>query len=204
MTYQYQLDSGSWTTLPTTHDSDNEQDVATISGLTTGTDYSVRFRNVSANGNGDPSEATTVTPFHTMSAPLNVTATPKASSLLVTWEPPADAVDLQGFYVRATPGTDPNAVGEYYECPQQLSGTDRSCLIGVRAGTRYSVTVWAGNQGPSQPATITSDVVNAASVPSSVPTADGPLNTPKGAVSSVVAGSSVTLTGSWWSTRPAT
>src|SRR3978361_2400795 len=104
-------------------------------------------------------------------------ATPKASSVLVTWDAPADAPGLEGYYVRAMRGADSDGTGEYYECPAlPLDASDHSCLIGVRAGERYKVEVWASNQGPGQPAyATTTDAVKAASVPSSVPKADAPL-----------------------------
>jgi hypothetical protein len=194
MTYEYKLGTAGWAVLPTTDG--NWGPEGHLTGLLNDHEYTVQVRAVSDAGTSDPSEPATFTPYHRLSAPTHVTATPGPSSITISWEPPVGATGVQGYRASALPGTDPQSNSGEIDC-KPLDASARSCLIGVPAGKRYSVVVGAFNAGPGEPsAFVVTPVIKAAVVPSSAPKADAPLKTDKGAISSAPAGSKVTLTGS--------
>ncbi len=65
-------------------------DGGTISGLTNGTEYSVRIAAVNAAGRGMWSNALTATPIAAPDAPSAVTVVPGDGSAAVSWQPPAE------------------------------------------------------------------------------------------------------------------
>jgi hypothetical protein len=188
---QYSLDGGSWTTVSTDNQGDFQYS-GEITGLTTGHTYSVRFRFVTSDGNGQPSDATTAAPAGP--APTNVQATVAEGSIHITWAPPADPTGVVGYAAWALPGAQPQSDDGLVECPA-MDASARECTIIVPAGRVYSVSVVALSPDRSLWATLVTDSVPAPSAPATVPTGSGPLSTPSGAISGLAQGSTVTLTG---------
>ena len=77
--YQYRMNGGSWTSLGTTGNS------AGIGGLTNGVTYSVQIRSVNEAGVSFNSNAVSVVPATTPSAPVLNSATPGDGSLAMSW-----------------------------------------------------------------------------------------------------------------------
>ena len=195
MHYEYSVGGGPWTTLPTTVDPDTGGDLGEIHGLVNDHTYSVRVRDVSAFGASDPTDPQDVTPYHQILAPQHVKATLGASSILLTWDAPADPAGIQGYEAWAIPGVNIQSNAGQITC-HPLKAAARSCLIGVRAGSRYTVGVAAFGANRGEPAFLETATVPAAAIPPSAPVATAPLTTDKGSMSSLPAGGSVTLTGS--------
>ena len=195
--WEYQLSGGSWQTLETTGTGDGPR-TATIPGLTNGQQYSVKVHATSASGPGADSDPVTVTPAHTIAAPTNVTATAQPAAVLVTWEPPVGEAGIVGYSIEAYPQSgDENSTPTMGRC--ETDADARSCLVGVQAGTNYAIAVSAVASGdnygtPSDP--VFSELVPGPTVPSSAPTASGPLTTDHGAVSDLTTGQQITVTGS--------
>ncbi|HEY7905737.1 MAG TPA: fibronectin type III domain-containing protein, partial [Wenzhouxiangella sp.] len=80
--YEYQLNGGDWAAF----DPAITSSPATITGLTNGTDYSVKLRAVTDGGGGDASNAKTGNPFAAPSAPQNVVVISRPGGFQVVWD----------------------------------------------------------------------------------------------------------------------
>ena len=80
--FEYQLDGGDWTTAPTA------TSPFTISGLTTGHDYSVRIRATSSAGTGEASPPVTAVPHTSPPAPSALSAVSADASAVLSWTAP--------------------------------------------------------------------------------------------------------------------
>jgi hypothetical protein len=187
---EYSLDGGSWTGV----DTDNQGDFqysGTITGLETGKTYSVQFRFTTAGGgHTEASAATTGTPV--LSAPTDLRAAVGTSSILISWSPPAgaDAAAVTGYRAWAIP-TGAQSDADVVVCPE-MDAAARTCLLGVPAGTVYSVGVAATNGASAF--LDTGVAVPAAAISATLPTSNGTL-TSSDADGKVVAGEQVTISG---------
>ena len=80
--FEYQLDGGSWTTAPTA------TSPFTISGLTTGHEYSVRIRAIGAGGTGEASPLVTAVPHTAPPAPSSLSVVSADASAVLSWTAP--------------------------------------------------------------------------------------------------------------------
>jgi invasion protein IalB len=109
----------------------------TITGLVNGQDYIV---DVTANNNSGRSEevgSNTVTPRTTPSQPIQVKVTPGAGIIRVSWGAPASngGSAITSYVATATPGVNLTCTSAGLYCD----------IVGVNAGTSYSITVLATN-----------------------------------------------------------
>jgi Fibronectin type III domain len=173
--YQATVDDGAtWTTLGS-------------GGTINGTTYSVRVRAVNVAGPGPASVSTTAT-AGVPNVPAAVTVTPGTSSVVVSWQAPADnGVVVTGYTVTADPG------------PATCTTTGAlTCVLGGVAGTDYTVTVTANTaddvdstpSGSSAAATPTEPVVT--DTPPDTPLT---LTTDKGDISTAEPGQDLTIIG---------
>jgi hypothetical protein len=186
---EYSLDGGTWAAVDSTNQGDYQYE-GTISGLETGREYSVRFRFTTEGGPTEASAALTGTPV--LGAPTDLRAAVGTSSILISWAPPAgaDADDVDGYEAWAIP-TGAQSSADLVLCPEQDAAA-RSCLLGVPAGTVYSVGVAATN---GVAAFLDTGVeVPAAVAPATLPTGSGSV-LPAGASTTLTAGEPVTMTG---------
>jgi outer membrane protein OmpA-like peptidoglycan-associated protein len=84
--YEVSIDGGDWAPLTTTG---SDTLTALLTSLTNGTPYSIRVRAVNAVGNGAASDAASVTPAGTPSAPLSIRTSVHGTSVAITWQAPA-------------------------------------------------------------------------------------------------------------------
>ncbi|MCW2677478.1 MAG: Fibronectin type protein [Modestobacter sp.] len=192
--WQYSLDGGDWASFqPTAQEQYSAALTGVVTGLTNGTEYSVRVRGTNTVGGGAPSAAATGTPAQPSGAPTNVVVTAGAGSLKVIWSAPTAA------------GTYPIAGYEVYLSAGENGGNactttadDRTCLIGVESGHTYGIVVVPlddhGNPGAPS-GSVSSGTVPFPAEPATVPSADGTIQT-NDSDNAVTAGQDVTLTGS--------
>jgi hypothetical protein len=118
-------------------------------------------------------------------APTGVTATADASSVRVSWQPPAGGPAVGSYRVTAEPGS------------ASCTTTGLSCVLGGVAGTSYTITVTAlspsGVAGPG--ATGTTAAVAAPDVPASPPDTPLRLTTDKGEITTAAPGEELTVIG---------
>ena len=89
--YEYSVDSGSWTAVPS---SDASTVTHTVTSLTNGTSYTFQVRAVNANGDGAASDSVTATPVAAPTAPAKptgLTATAGDTEVTLTWTTPTTA-----------------------------------------------------------------------------------------------------------------
>ncbi|WP_433377045.1 fibronectin type III domain-containing protein [Actinoplanes sp. CA-142083] len=121
-------------------------------------------------------------------APTAVTATAGTSSVLVTWQPPADnGVAITGYRAVAVPG------------PASCTTTGAtSCVLGGTAGVSYRVFVVATSAGGVSPSSDYSNtaVPTAPAVATTPPATNVPLDTDRGQITTTKPGQDITLVGS--------
>ena len=178
MKYEYELNhSGSWS------DAWGTSSPVSITGLANGTSYSIRLRAVNTGGNSAESNAVSVTPFTTPSAPTLLDATPGDGSALIAFSPGDDGGD---------------AITRYeYELDYSGSWADfdpvgtssPASITGLTNGTSYSIRLRAVNTGgagaesspfsvtpflaPAEPTSLIATVGNTTVSISFTPGADG-------------------------------
>ena len=132
--YEVSLDGGEWAPLTTTG---TDTLTAVLTGLTNGTPYSVRVRAVNAVGNGAVSDASSVTPAGTPSAPRSVVADVHGTSATVSWQSPESdgGSPVTGYVVTADPGG----------ATCSTSGTTTCSVTDLQPGTTYTFHVTAQN-----------------------------------------------------------
>jgi LPXTG-motif cell wall-anchored protein len=182
--YQYSLDGGAWQSLVSGGEYQYEP---TITGLTNGTQYSVRVRMTTDRGASAPTAAKTVTPHHVPGAPANATATAGPGSITITWDPPAGESGITGYEAWAGPSGQQNS-GGVIMC-EGLTADSRSCVLTVQPGLVYEVGVRTLD---GDTAFVTTAKVPAAAT---LPKSDGEMKAPAGASAPLAPGESRTLTG---------
>jgi hypothetical protein len=196
--YEASVDGGdTWTALSTNPGTGGDEALyGSVSGLTNGTSYDVVVRATSVVGPSGASDPVSATPLAVIGEPTDVTTAVGASSIVISWQPPADDTGVTGYEAWAIPGADPQSSQGMVFCPA-MGAAARSCVLAVESGQQYSVGVAALGDGGARGSGsfIVTDVVPAATAPSSVPAADATLTTDKGAVSSLTAGQQVVLEG---------
>jgi YVTN family beta-propeller protein len=151
--YQYQLGSGSWT------DAVGTTSPISISGLTNGTNYSIKLRPVNSAGNGAASDAVSVTPRTNPSAPTSLVATPGDSSASVAFTAGADGGSSITNYEYQLNGS-----GSWFAfSPAVTSGP---VSIPVTNGVAYTVKLRAVNAAGSGAASSASASFTPATTPS--------------------------------------
>lgn len=191
--YEWTHDNGA-TWAPLTTHVNGGRTIATVTGLTNGTTYTVAVRAVGGT-NTIPSEASnsvTGTPVRKAGVPTNVQATVAPGAIHISWAPPAGETDIVGYEAWAVPGTGGQQSSTPVECPT-LDANARSCTVTVTPGQQYTVGVRGDNGNGGAAVFVVTDTVPA---PATVPAGSGSLSTPSGAVGGLAQGSSVTLTGS--------
>ncbi|GAA4604952.1 hypothetical protein BJY16_005198 [Actinoplanes octamycinicus] len=144
----------------------------------------------SATPSPTPSATPSATPSPSESAappgsPSGVTAQAGISSIVVSWNPPADASGVARYRAMTEPG------------PGTCTSSGTSCVIGAAAGTSYTVTVVALGKGGESAASAASNTVTPTTpaIPDTVPNTDKPLTTPAGTSNTVAPGGTVTIKG---------
>ncbi|NCY17326.1 MAG: hypothetical protein EBX39_11265, partial [Actinobacteria bacterium] len=151
--YQYQLGSGSWT------DAVGTTSPISISGLTNGTNYSIKLRAVNSVGAGAASSAVSVTPRTTPSAPTSLNVTPGDSTVSVAFTAGADGGSSIINYEYQLNGS-----GSWYAfSPAVTSGP---VSIPVTNGVAYTVKLRAVNAAGSGAASSASASFTPATTPS--------------------------------------
>ncbi|WP_091947878.1 fibronectin type III domain-containing protein [Trujillonella endophytica] len=173
----------------------------TVDGLTNGQSYDVRVRGVSdAEGDGAASAPVTVHPFVGASAPQGVSVTPGVASVRVNWS----AFTTPGSFPVEKYAVDLISIGGEWGdrdtvCETALDAP-MTCLVGLdtEAGVTYRIVVSTvdsvGHFGADS-AELPVGQAASPSVPSSVPSSDGPISRPDGGTGSIAAGSTVVLSG---------
>lgn len=135
--YEYQLDGGDWHSAPST------SSPFTITGLTTGTLYSVRIRATNAAGTGSASAAVAAVPHTTPGAPTSLSATSGPASASLTWSAPSSdggrpVTDYVVQYATSAGGT-------YSTFADGASSATTANVTGLTNGTTYYFRVAAVN-----------------------------------------------------------
>ena len=136
-TFEYSLDGGAWTSAATS------SEPVTITGLTTGRTYAVRFRAVNAVGTGDASASVDVTPRTTPGAPQSPVAQSGDRSVALSWTAPADdggdaVVDHVVQYATSVGGP-------FVPFDDGISAAGSATVTGLTNGTEYFFRVVAVN-----------------------------------------------------------
>lgn len=136
-TFEYRLDSGSWTSAATA------ADPFTISGLTNGRTYSVEVRAVNAVGTGAASTSVDATPAALPGAPTSLIATPAGGSLVLDWGAPASdgGTSITDYVIEVAT----NAAGPFSVFADGTSSATAATVTGLTNGTQYVVRVSAVN-----------------------------------------------------------
>jgi YVTN family beta-propeller protein len=123
--YQYQLGSGSWT------DAVGTTSPISISGLTNGTNYSIKLRAVNSAGDGAASDAVSVTPRTVPSAPTSLVATAGVGSASIAFTPGADGgAAITKYQYKVGNGSWTDAVGT--TSPITVSGLTNYATVNIR------------------------------------------------------------------------
>jgi hypothetical protein len=194
-TWQYQLNSGSWTPF-TPGDSPAGGSELVVHSLTNGTAYTVHVRGVSSDGVPGAVASVTGTPFKPIGAPTNVAFTVSGSVVTFTWDAPATTGTYALAGYQAFLGyNNGESGGLAFECDTDV--TVHTCKMPAPPGPSYTGGVnavdSADNAGdPSDMLTI-----GKTAPPASVPASDGALAVPSGpgATGNVVKGQKVKLHG---------
>jgi len=111
-----------------------------ISGLTAGTEYTVKILAVNSAGDGTPSDSMTGTPFTTASAPTITSVTPGNGTLSIAFTPPVSDgyAAISNYKVSVDNGANYTAVSPATTASPILVG-------GLTAGTSYTVKIRAVN-----------------------------------------------------------
>jgi hypothetical protein len=123
--YQYQVGSGSWT------DAVGTTSPISISGLTNGTNYSIKLRAVNSAGDGAASDAVSVTPRTVPSAPTSLVATAGVGSASIAFTPGADGgAAITKYQYKVGNGSWTDAVGT--TSPITVSGLTNYATVNIR------------------------------------------------------------------------
>lgn len=108
-----------------------------VSGLTNGTDYTFTVVATNASGDSSSSEASnTVAPLAPPGVPSQPTTAPGDSSVIVSWDPPADGGEPTSYTVTSTPGG--------FTCTA-IAPTTTCEVTGLTNGEFYTFAVTASN-----------------------------------------------------------
>ena len=195
--YEVSSDNGStWTPLSTTVLYANFR-VGTVTGLTNKTAYTFTVRATSAAGPSAASDTVTATPAKRIGAPVGLTVTTAPGKVTATWSAPTDAgsypIDFYDVGIFQPAGPDGGGNGSQL-C--ETTATVFTCTGEAEYGTEWHVSVRAidteGNWGTPSAAVLTGKIP----YPATVPTSNGPLTPAAGSSDKVVAGKTMTVTGS--------
>jgi len=150
--YQYQVGSGSWV------DTVGTASPISISGLTNGTNYSIKLRAVNSAGNGAASDAVSVTPRTTPAAPTGLVATPGNGSASIAFTAGADGgAAITKYQYKVGSGSWTDAVGT----------TSPISISGLTNYTTYDISLRAVNSAGNGAASVSSvSVTPAGAAPS--------------------------------------
>ena len=158
-----------------------DQTAITADSLTNGTSYTVSVAALNAAGSGSARTATT-TPVGAPSVPLNVAATPNATTFTVSWSAPSSTggTAITGYTVIITDSagvvTESASTCVSATCSSTISTVDdgEGGTTSVAADTRYTVSVRATNAAGDGPAATDTVVVpGQPSAPTNVTITDG-------------------------------
>ncbi|SOE00233.1 fibronectin type III domain-containing protein [Blastococcus haudaquaticus] len=190
--YEVSTDNGStWAPLTTTTPYGNNEHEGTVSGLTNKTTYTVIVRATSAAGPSANSNSDTGTPAKPVGAPVGLTVTTSPGKVTASWTAPtvAGSYEVDGYVASIFQG----------EMGDLLCATTAAvvtCTGDADFGTEWQIAVVAidteGNAGVRS-APVATGVIP---FPAAVPASDGPLTPVAGSSDKVVAGTSMTVTGS--------
>jgi hypothetical protein len=141
--FEYQLDGGTWQSAA------SATSPFTISGLTTGVQYSIRIRAISAGGTGDPSPAVLSVPHTTPSVPTGLSAIGSDASATPSWTAPASngGQPVTDYVVQYS--TD--ALGPFTTFVDGTSPTTTATVTGLTNATAYVFRVAAVNTAGTGP-----------------------------------------------------
>jgi titin len=141
--YEYRLDGGAWVSAATT------AEPFTISGLVTGTAYSVQVRALNSVGAGPASAAVSATPRTLPGAPTALSATGVAASAELDWTMPADdgGAPITDYVVQYAT----NANGPFTTFADGTSALTSTTVTGLTNGTSYVFRVAAVNAAGTGP-----------------------------------------------------
>jgi LPXTG-motif cell wall-anchored protein len=196
--YEVSTDNGSnWSPLVVTTPYGNNERVGTVAGLTNKTSYGIMVRATSAVGPSADSNTVTATPAKPIGAPVGVTVTTTPGKVTASWSAPTDAgsypIDFYDVGIFQPAGPDGGGNGGQL-C--ETTATVFTCTGDAEYGTEWHVTVRAidteGNRGTASADVLTGKIP----YPATVPTSNGPLTPAAGSSDKVVAGKTMTVTGS--------
>ena len=195
VSYEYQLDGGSWTPFDVSFTGSDDL-TGTLSRLTNLHTYKLVVRATSAAGTSAASAQVTFQPYRRVAAPASVTAAVGVTSIRISWTPPADATGVDRYEAFATPwGAQSNS--ETVSCTT-ADAKANACTVAVKPGRAYGFGVHgidaAGNGGDGIFGQDATAVVPASATPATLPKASAPL-TSSDTDGAVTAGQQVTLSG---------
>lgn len=196
--YEVSTTNGStWVPLSTTTPYGNNERVGTVTGLTNKTPHTFMVRATSAVGSSAESNTVTATPAKPNGAPVGLTVTTAPGKVTATWSAPTDAgsYPIARYDVGIFQPAGPDGGGNGSQLCE-TTATVFTCTGEAEYGTEWHVSVRAydsqGNGGTSSAAVLTGKIP----YPATVPTSQGPLTPAAGSSDKVVAGKTMTVTGS--------
>ncbi len=195
VSYEYQLDGGSWTPFDVGFTGSDDL-TGTLDGLTNLQKYKIAVRATSTSGVSAASATVTFQPYHRVAAPASVTAAVGVTSIRISWTPPADANGVVAYEAFATPwGAQSDS--ETVTCTT-ADAKASSCTVAVKPGRAYGFGVHGidagGNGGDGIFGENPTAVVPASATPATLPKASAPLSS-SDTDGAVTAGQQVTLSG---------
>jgi len=191
--YEVSTNNGvNWSSLAATAKYNDERRVGTVTGLTNKTAYTFLVRATSTAGSSAESNPVTGTPAKPIGAPVGLTVTTAPGKVTASWSAPTEAgsYDVGGYDVGIF---QPGGMGGML-C--ETTAAVFTCTGDAEYGTEWHVSVSAydteGNWGVDSAAVLTGKIP----YPATVPTSNGPLTPAAGSSDKVVAGKTMTVTGS--------
>ncbi len=166
---RYEASANGGTTWQTLSTSGTAPITATVTGLTNGTQYPITVRAVTAVGNGDASNAVTVTPATVPAQPFGLTTSRGDGTVTVNWTAPANGGDpITGYSLAGSPGG--------ATCTPSPATATTCTFTGLTPGNAYKFNVTAANSvgtGASSFSTAFVTVVSSPDAPTGLTTTRG-------------------------------